>query len=239
MLLLYARVSTHEQAFADRCSLAEQIKRGRLIAQMRGVKDRYGVAEYVDKGVSGSISLHERPQGAQMLAQAGKGDVIVGAKLDRLFRSATDALNTIDILRRGGVGLIICDIGMEPIDESPAAKMFFGMLSVFAEFERARIHERIIEGKIGKKARGGHIGGNTPFGYRKIGVGRAAVLELDPKEQEHIATARALLAEHGDKVKVSRLMAERGMLGRNGARYPGKAIYRMLHGRSPSVQRVS
>lgn len=39
---------------------------------------------FVERGVSGSVPLADRPLGRKLLAAAGKGDVIVTAKLDRL-----------------------------------------------------------------------------------------------------------------------------------------------------------
>jgi len=58
--------------------------------------------------------LYQRPEGQKMLAHVQKGDVIVASKLDRIFRSASDALSTIERWRRKGIDLVICDIGIEP-----------------------------------------------------------------------------------------------------------------------------
>ena len=46
-----------------------------------------------------------------------------------------------------------------------------------------------------KRRDGGHIGGSTPFGYRKIGAGRAARLEPDPAQQAALMDMQALAAE--------------------------------------------
>jgi resolvase-like protein len=56
---------------------------------MQGMKlDRV----FVERGVSGSVPLAVRPEGAAMLATLQAGDVVVSPKLDRVFRSALDAL---------------------------------------------------------------------------------------------------------------------------------------------------
>jgi DNA invertase Pin-like site-specific DNA recombinase len=60
-----------------------------------------------------------------------------------------------------------------------------------AEFERDRIKERSAEGRVARRRDGGHIGRSAPFGFRKIGTGRAARLEPDPAQQAALADMRA------------------------------------------------
>jgi DNA invertase Pin-like site-specific DNA recombinase len=48
---------------------------------------------FVERGVSGSKPLAERPEGAALLTALQPGDVVITAKLDRMFRSALDALD--------------------------------------------------------------------------------------------------------------------------------------------------
>ena len=52
-------------------------------------------AVFVERGVSGSKPLGERPEGARLLAALKSGDTVIAAKLDRMFRSA---LNALDVL---------------------------------------------------------------------------------------------------------------------------------------------
>jgi putative DNA-invertase from lambdoid prophage Rac len=86
-------------------------------------------------------------------------------------------------------------MGSEPVTQNGVSRMFFGMLALVAEFERERIKERSAEGRAAKRRHGGHIGGSTPFGFRKIGTGRAARLEPDPVQQAALAEMRALAAK--------------------------------------------
>lgn len=184
MILLYARVSSQEQV--DGTSLADQERKTRAIAQLRGAGS-YDISTYTDEGVSGSIPLAERPEGGRLLADAKFGDIVIAAKLDRVFRSALDALQTIDQLKSRGIDLILIDVGVEPVGTSAIAKLFFCMLSAFAEFERARIEERTTDGRKAKRAAGGHLGGPPPYGFRKVGDGKAAMLQPNPDEQVVIA----------------------------------------------------
>jgi DNA invertase Pin-like site-specific DNA recombinase len=65
----YARVSTSEQA-AEGVSLAAQQQQIQGYAMMKG----WRVAEFfVERGVSGSLPLADRPEGNRMLAAVGKG----------------------------------------------------------------------------------------------------------------------------------------------------------------------
>jgi len=229
MMHLYSRVSTLEQARPDRVSLTEQIARCRAVASMRGVSSKYDTKEYRDEGVSGSIPLYKRPAGKYMLERAGKGDTICASKLDRVFRSGMDALNTIERLKKKGIGLIICDMGIDPVADSPASNFFFGMLSLVAQFERERIHERITEGKIAKKAKGGAIGGRTPFGFKKIGQGREAILVPDERERTHCFKALEVYDREPVTWRdISAEMEQAGMLGRDGQPYGQMAITRMI-----------
>jgi putative DNA-invertase from lambdoid prophage Rac len=226
---VYARVSTMEQAAEDRVSITEQVRRCRAVASMRGIAQKYELREYKDEGVSGSVPLYKRPAGKYMLERANKGDVICASKLDRIFRSASDALSTVERLKKKGIGLIICDMGVDPVAESPASSFFFGMLGLVAQFERERIHERITEGKVAKKARGGAIGGRTPFGFRKIGEGRSAVLVPDEREREHCFKALEVYDREPVTWRdISAEMEQAGMYGRDGKPYQQMAITRMI-----------
>jgi DNA invertase Pin-like site-specific DNA recombinase len=189
----YTRVSTAEQAADDRTSLATQRRKIAAAAELSGL----AIDELVEEaGVSGSRPLAERPGGGPLLARLQKGDTLIVAKLDRAFRNAADALATAEQLKAQKVDLVVADMGSEPVTRNGVSRMFFGMLALVAEFERERIRERLADGRGAKRAAGGHIGGTAPFGFRKVGVGRAARLEPVAEQQEALATMRAL-AEQG------------------------------------------
>jgi len=90
----YVRVSTERQA-DEGVSLDEQKRR----IEGRAVEEGWQFAEvYVERGVSGATPFVERLKGRQLDARLRKGDILVAAKLDRMFRSALDALNVIEDL---------------------------------------------------------------------------------------------------------------------------------------------
>ncbi|UYW29509.1 recombinase family protein [Methylorubrum extorquens] len=177
----YRRVSSDGQE--DGTSLQEQERRINALADLKGL-DRPTFFEDI---CSGSIPLGQRDGGAVMLADLEKGDSVIVTKLDRVFRNATDALAQADWFKARGINLYLIDMGVDPVTNDGASRMFFGMLALMAEFERARINERTQDGKKAKSAKGGHVGGSRPFGYDVIGKGKAAVLMPREGEFEFIA----------------------------------------------------
>lgn len=221
----YVRVSTTEQAVDDRASLAAQ---DRVIAGAALVRGATVDRVFCDAGVSGAQPLTERPEGGELLRCLRKGDVVIAAKLDRMFRNAADALATVEELQRRGVDLVLVNIGTDPVTANGASKLFFSMLTAFAEFERSTLRERLAMGKAGKAACGGHIGGSAPFGFTKQGVGRDATLVPDPGEQAVIAAARALATTGLSLRQVAAALAVRGMVSRTGRPFGAEQVQRML-----------
>ena len=80
----YIRVSTDRQA-EDGESLGTQQRIIEGYAMMNGLKlDKV----FIERGVSGSRPVGERPEGARLLSTLDSGDVVITPKLDRLSRSA-------------------------------------------------------------------------------------------------------------------------------------------------------
>ena len=55
---------------------------------------------FVERGVSGSKPLARPPRGPALLAALQPGDVVITPKLDRMFRSALDALDVLGQLKK-------------------------------------------------------------------------------------------------------------------------------------------
>jgi DNA invertase Pin-like site-specific DNA recombinase len=234
MILSYSRVSTVEQAADGTTSIAEQIRKNKAIADLRGASS-FDFTSYVDEGVSGSIPLSERPKGKAMLADAAKGDIIVASKMDRLFRSASDALNTAESLKARGVDLILVDMGTNPVTENGTAKMFFGMLALVAEFERGRIAERMEDGRRGKRQRSGHLGGVAPYGYRVVGEKRESRLEPVPEEQPILREVLDLSKQKLSSWTIMKQINEKGYKNREGKPFECYQVKRIID-RAQGVQ---
>lgn len=175
----YTRVSTIRQA-SEGESLEVQ---KRTIA---GYAMQHGMtvdSEFTEGGVSGSVPLGERPQGKALLAILKPGDVVITPKLDRMFRSALDALGVLADLKRQDVCLHMIDLGGD-VTSNGVSKLVFTILSAVAEAERDRTRERISEVKKDQRTRGRYLGGGAPFGWR---VGDAGELVEEPGQQKAIA----------------------------------------------------
>jgi DNA invertase Pin-like site-specific DNA recombinase len=182
----YVRVSTAEQA-SNGESLATQQQQITGYAMMKG----WPVGSFfIEGGVSGSIPLAERPEGQRLLATVKSGDVVITAKLDRAFRSASDALATLEELKAQGVGLHMIDLGGD-VCGNGISKLVFTILSAVAENERDRIRERIRDVKRYLASQGIYNGGKRPFGYHVID-GR---LVPNAAEQAALATMKAMRAQ--------------------------------------------
>jgi DNA invertase Pin-like site-specific DNA recombinase len=182
----YCRVSTARQA-TDGESLDVQRRQIEGYAHMHGLTLR-GVV--VEDGVSGSIPIHERPAGGAQFVKLKKGDVVIAPKLDRLFRSALDALQVVEDLRKRGVSLHLLDLGGD-ISGNGLSKLFLTIAAAFAEAERDRIRERIAQVKADQKARGRYLGGIVPFGYRRGEHGQLAPHEAEQAAIREMVALRA------------------------------------------------
>ncbi|GGH24611.1 hypothetical protein GCM10007036_31140 [Alsobacter metallidurans] len=182
----YTRVSTDRQA-SEGESLDVQERTVSGYALMHGLEIE---RTFVERGVSGSKPLIERPVGGELLSVLKAGDVVITPKLDRMFRSASDALANLEHLKRLGVHLHMIDLGGD-VCSNGIAKLVFTILSAVAEAERDRIRERVATVKADQKARGRYLGGSVPFGYRVDAEGRLVEHQAEQDAIKAMASARA------------------------------------------------
>jgi DNA invertase Pin-like site-specific DNA recombinase len=131
------------------------------------------VAEYADEGVSGAKGRDKRPQLDAMLKAATRRefDALAAWSVDRLGRSLQDLVGMLGELRAAGVGLYLHQQALDT--STPAGEAMFGMIGVFAQFERAMIRERVGAGLARARA-AGRIGGHPRLPSKKLDVLRAA-----------------------------------------------------------------
>lgn len=143
---IYARVSTHDQTAENQ-----------LIELRRYVAARGWVAtEYADTGVSGAKD--RRPALDRLLAdvRAGTVHVVVCWRLDRLGRSLKHLITLLEDLQGRGVAFVSLAEGIDAT--TPAGKLQMHILGAIAEFERARIAERVKAGLARVRAAGRRLG---------------------------------------------------------------------------------
>jgi DNA invertase Pin-like site-specific DNA recombinase len=123
-------------------------------------------AVHVDAGISGAKASN-RPALQAALAEACKRKAaLVVYSLSRMARSVPDAYAIAERLRKAGADLVSLS---EQVDTSSAlGKMFFGMLAIWAAFERDLVSERTTSAMAHLRRSGVRISGRVPFGYNLV-----------------------------------------------------------------------
>jgi DNA invertase Pin-like site-specific DNA recombinase len=146
---LYARVSTDGQTTDN------QLRELRAAAARQG----WEVAvEFVDHGVSGAKGRRDRPQFNALLNGVSRRefDMVAAWSVDRLGRSLQDLVAFLADLQSKKIDLYL---HQQVLDTSTASgKAMFGMLGVFAEFERSMIQDRVRAGLARARAKGKTLG---------------------------------------------------------------------------------
>lgn len=146
---IYLRVSTAEQTTEN--------QRRELMA----VAERSGwqvVQVFEDAGLSGAKGRDKRPALDAMMKAVNRReiDLVAAWSVDRLGRSLIDLIELLKDLHAKGVDLFLHQQAIDTC--TPSGKAMFQMLSVFAEFERAVVRERVIAGISRAKASGKRLG---------------------------------------------------------------------------------
>lgn len=135
---IYARVST------DRTQTVEnQLRELHEVAQRQGW---IVSAVFTDEGISGAKGRDQRPGFDALLKAIARreADLVAAWAVDRIGRSLPDLVAFLGDLNAKGVDLYLHQQGLDT--STPSGRAMFGMLSVFADFERAMIRERILAG---------------------------------------------------------------------------------------------
>jgi len=134
---LYTRVSTDSQTVEN-----QQL-------ELRAVAERLGwtiVAELADEGISGAKGREQRPAFDRLMQMVTRReiDLIAVWSVDRLGRSLQNLIGFLNEINERQVDLYLHTQGLDT--STSAGRAMFSMLSVFAEFERSILRERIMAG---------------------------------------------------------------------------------------------
>jgi DNA invertase Pin-like site-specific DNA recombinase len=148
---IYARVSTFDQEPEN------QLTELRRYVAARG----WTIHEYVDRGVSGAKD--RRPALDTLVADARRRrfDALVVWRLDRLGRNLRHLITLLEELQALGIAFVSLNEGIDAT--TPAWKLQMHILGAIAEFERARIAERVKAGLQRAKAHGRRLGRPQAF----------------------------------------------------------------------------
>ena len=124
-----------------------------LDPQLRALTDAGCDTIYQEEASGGRA---DRPELARAIGALKAGDVLTVWKLDRLSRSLRDLLFTLEAITAAGAGFRSVT---EAIDTTTApGRLMTQMLGAFAEFERAMIRERTMNGLHHARKAGRHLG---------------------------------------------------------------------------------
>jgi DNA invertase Pin-like site-specific DNA recombinase len=116
----------------------------------------------------------DRPQLAAMLAFVRDGDTVIVHSMDRLARNLDDLRRLVRELTARGVRVQFVKEQLTfSGEDSPMATLLLSVLGAFAEFERALIRERQLEGIALAKARGAYTGRKPSLTPSQVEVLRA------------------------------------------------------------------
>ncbi len=161
---VYTRKSTEEGLDKEFNSLdAQREACEAYIASQRAegwvlVRDRFD-----DGGFSGGTL--ERPALQQLVAdiEAGRIDVVVVYKIDRLSRSLMDFAKLVEVFDRNNVTFV--SVTQSFNTTTSMGRLTLNILLSFAQFEREVIGERIRDKFAASRKRGMWMGGFVPLGY--------------------------------------------------------------------------
>ena len=142
-----------------------------------------GRERYDDGGISGGTL--ERPGLKRLLDDiaAGRINIVVVYKVDRLTRSLLDFAKLVEAFDKGGISFV--SITQSFNTTNSMGRLTLNMLLSFAQFEREVTAERIRDKIAQSKAKGMWMGGNPPIGYRPDGRS-LAIVEEDAALVRHV-----------------------------------------------------
>jgi DNA invertase Pin-like site-specific DNA recombinase len=189
---IYTRKSSEEGLEQEFNSLAAQ--REACEAYIRSQRNEGWVlakTRYDDGGFSGGNI--ERPALQDLLGdiRAGRIDIVVVYKVDRLTRSLADFARLVELFDAQGVSFV--SVTQQFNTTSSMGRLTLNVLLSFAQFEREVTGERIRDKIAASKKKGMWMGGNVPLGYDA----NERTLVINPAEAETVRRIFALYRELG------------------------------------------
>ena len=192
-------------------------------------------ARFDDGGFSGGTL--ERPALKRLLedVEAGKVDVIVVYKVDRLTRSLADFAKIVEALDAKSVSFV--SVTQQFNTTSSMGRLTLNVLLSFAQFEREVTGERIRDKIAASKKKGMWMGGHVPFGYdvkdRKLVPNRleaARVCQIFALYLK-LGCVSKLAAQLAREKVQSKIWIARTGARRGGANFSRGALYDLLRNR--------
>ncbi len=225
---IYTRKSTEEGLDQDFNSLDAQRESCAAYILSQAGEGWEAVAEHYDDGGWSGGNM-DRPALRQLLAdvEAGKVDVIVVYKVDRLTRSLADFAKIVEVLDRRGA----CFVSVTQAFNTTTSmgRLTLNVLLSFAQFEREVTGERIRDKIAASKRKGMWMGGPVPLGYRV----EQRKLVVDPAEAAIVRHIFQRYLELGSIPALVDELARTGHRTRERIMKSGRIVGKVCFGRGP------
>jgi site-specific DNA recombinase len=162
-----------------------------------------------------------RPALARLLAdiQAGKIQVVVVYKVDRLSRSLLDFAKMIGTFDEYHVSFV--SVTQQFNTATSMGRLVLNVLLSFAQFEREIISERTRDKIAAARRKGKWSGGRPVLGYDVDPHGSKLI--VNPAEDAHVRAIFALYLEHQGLIPVVQELARRGWVNKRWITRKGQA----------------
>jgi DNA invertase Pin-like site-specific DNA recombinase len=234
---VYTRKSSEEGLDQEYNSIDAQRDAGHAYVASQRAEGWIAVADdYDDAAFSGGNM--ERPALKRLMAdiEAGKIDVIVIYKIDRLTRSLADFSKMVEVFERQGVSFV--SVTQQFNTTTSMGRLMLNVLLSFAQFEREVTGERIRDKIAASKRKGMWMGGIPPIGY-DVANRRLIPNEAEAKTIAHIFQRFVELGSTTKLVKELRLdgVTSKAWTTQDGRVREGKPIdkgliYKVLNNRT-------
>lgn len=155
---IYLRVSTEDQA-RHGYSLPSQREACAERARELGADE---IVEFCDEGVSGEILIRPGITALREAAAKGEIDLVVCYDPDRFSRNLAHQLILTEEFEKAGARLEFVNFEWQ---NTPDGRLFYAMRGAIAEYEKEKIKERTLRGKIQKARLGGIPSSFKTYGY--------------------------------------------------------------------------
>ena len=185
------------------------------------------VPDYYDDGGYSGGTL-DRPALKRLLAdiEAGRVDVVVTYKLDRLSRSLTDFVRLMEVMEAHDTTFV--SITQSFNTTTSMGRLTLNILLSFAQYEREIIGERIRDKFAASRARGMWMGGKVPLGYR-VENRKLLVVEAEAKQVRAIFERFLVLRS---ATRLAQELRGEGARSKTGAMINKGYLYRLLANRT-------
>jgi len=223
---VYTRKSTEEGLDMEFNSLDAQREACEAYVASQKAEGWILVPDHYDDGGFSGATL-ERPALTRLRAniEAGRVDIVVVYKIDRLSRSLMDFAKLVEVFDRTGVTFV--SVTQSFNTTTSMGRLTLNILLSFAQFEREVIGERIRDKFAASRKKGMWMGGFVPLGYdvkdRKLVVNKAEA-----------ATVRMIFrrfAQVGSATTLAQSLRSEGLTGKRGKLVDNGYLYKLLRNR--------